>query len=255
MHTRKIASLLLAWGSVTGCAAAVGAAVAAREIRQGFAGVQQLVASSRSLLGQEAGIPEALETPLAGTYRGVQVLGRDTVSFYVRTVARPTAPILDADGQATGYALAGLASTSLDSLEARIGRGNGGGDGSAIFFVEGIRPPDGGARTLYAAAFLGGVPAAESAVADSMRARLLARGADLRAPAPEALSGRGLPHDLFDEVADGVFTLTSDGGAVYEQEVELEGEGELELRFERISATTLPQPEWLPADRLAPGAN
>lgn len=138
MRVRYLCPLLLACVVFSGCAAAMGAAVAAREIRQGFSGVQQLVASSRSLLGGEAALPATLETPLAGTYRATQVLDSDTVVFYVRTVARPTAPILDAEGKPTGYALAGLAAASLDSLESRIGRG--GAEGSAVFFVEGTPP-------------------------------------------------------------------------------------------------------------------
>ena len=255
MRARFLLMLLSTAGAGTGCAAAVGAAVAARELQQGFAGVQQLVASSRSLLGQEAGLPAALETPLAGTYRGWQVLDADTVTFYVRTVARPSAPIMDGEGRATGYALAGLAAASLDSLEVRVGRAGGGGEGSAVFFVEGTAAPEAGARTLYAAAFLGSLPAGESPRADSLSAALRTMGVELRAPAPEALSGRALPHELFDEVADGVFTLSGSGEAVYEQEVELEADRELELRFERISATTLPEPDWLPANRVAPAVN
>src|SRR5690606_37175857 len=171
MRVRYLCPLLLACVVFSGCAAAMGAAVAAREIRQGFSGVQQLVASSRSLLGGEAALPATLETPLAGTYRATQVLDSDTVVFYVRTVARPTAPILDAEGKPTGYALAGLAAASLDSLESRIGRG--GAEGSAVFFVEGTAPPAAGGRTLYAAAFLGRLPEGDSPRADSLNARLV----------------------------------------------------------------------------------
>lgn len=252
---RNIPLLFLVLASSSGCAAAVGAAVAAQEIRQGFSGVQQLVASSRTLLGAEADLPASLETQLAGTYRGWQTLGSDTAVFYVRTVARPTAAIVNDDGEPTGYALAGIAAASLDSLEARVGRAGAadtGAGGSAVFFVEGTQPAGGSARTLYAAAFLGQLPRGESPDADSLAATLRERGIDLQAPSAEVLTGRALSHELFDDVADGVFTLTGSGEAVYEQEVDTEGDGELELRFERISATTLPEPDWLPADRIAP---
>jgi hypothetical protein len=252
---RSYPVLLSILSASTGCAAAVGAAVAAKEIRQGFAGVQQLVASSRSLLGAEQELPEDLESPLAGTYRGYQVLGTDTVVFYLRTVAAPTAPIIDDDGDVMGYALPGIAAASLDSLEARVGRGGGdGAGGSAIFFVEGTQAPAANARTLYPAAFLGRVASGESARADSVAAELQALGIEMQAPPPEALAGRGIPHDLFDDVADGVFTLTASGEAVYEQDLTIDDGRELELRFERLSATTLPEPDWLPADRVAPAA-
>lgn len=239
-----------------GCAAAVGAAMAAQELRQGFAGVQQLVANSRSLPGPEERLPPALEAPIAGTYRGQQVFGADTLVLYVRTTARPAAPIVDGEGNLMGYALAGIAATNLDTLEARVrgGASTGRGDssGTAIFFVEGTQAPDAKARTLYPAAFLGRVAAGESARADSLDADLRALGIDLRAPDLGALSGRGLPYELFDSVADGVFTLNPAGEAIYEQDYDTADGRELRLRFDRISATTLPEPDWLQADRIAP---
>src|SRR5690606_2663125 len=143
---RNAAEAALAIGmvvAVTGCAAAVGAAVAAGGLRQGLAGVQQRVANSRSL-GAEAGtLPASLTSPLGGTYGAHQVLGSDTLVYYVRTASRPAAPIMDENGRVTGYVLAGIAATTLDTLEARLRDRAGDADrpdGNAIFFIEGTQP-------------------------------------------------------------------------------------------------------------------
>ena len=44
--------------------------------------------------------------------------------------------------------------------------------------------------------------------------------------------------------------VTPTGAAEYEQDVTTPDGRALELRFERISETTLPEPDWLPADRI-----
>lgn len=229
-----------------GCAAAVGAVMAAQEIRRGVAGVQQLISGSRSLGSTEIELTPSLDAPLAGTYRGYQALGNDTVHFYVRTAARPAAPIIDEDGQVTGYALPGLAAVTLDTLEARVrswtARGNGEVAGRAIFFVEGTQAPEPSARSLYPAAFLGRVAPGESAAADHQATQLGELNLDMEAPSFSELAGRGIPHELFGTVAEGVFTVRPDGSAIYRQEYEAERGRTLILHFERISGTTLPEP-------------
>ena len=230
----------------TGCAAAVSAALAAGDIRKGIAGLQQLVGGTRSLQGLQLEVPDDLASPLAGTYRGFQALGADTVHFYVRTAERAAAPIVDEAGNITGYALAGLVATTLDTLEARVGaplavaRRNARRGGRSVFFVEGTQVPTPGARALFPAAFLGRVSPGESAAADRQDAELRRLDLDMGAPNYDDLAGRGIPHELFGSVADGVFTLRPDGGAVYHQEYEMENGQILTLHFERISRTTLP---------------
>lgn len=230
-----------------GCAAAVGAAVAAQNLQKGLAGVQQLVASSRSLMGQEAEITDSLEeSPLAGTYQATQVLDGDTLHYYVRTMRRPAAPIVDSAGGATGYVLAGLAAVSLDTLERRIGELGAVAeadevDGRAAFFVEGTQPPDPNARTLLPAAYLGEVDADGSPIAERQDEALEEMGIELEAPSIDELAGQAIPHELFRSVAEGVFTLTPAGDAAYEQEYRSDDGRTLMLRLERISTTTLPE--------------
>lgn len=245
---RRGGTALLTLGAIaasSGCAAAVGAAMAAQELRRGFAGVQQLVGNARSLRDAEIELPRDLTSPLAGTYRAHQLLGEDTLVYYVRTVERPTAPIIDEAGLMRGYVLAGLAASSLESLEARVGQrglADEEDEGRALFFVEGTQPPDPSARTLYPAAFLGRVASGESAEADRQREELEELEIEMQAPEVDELEGRGIPYELFDSVAEGLFTLTPTGDAVYEQEYQAEDGRTLELRFERISGTTLPEP-------------
>ncbi len=230
--------------TLSGCATAVGAAMAAQEIRQGLVGIQQLVTGSRSTEAAEIELPTTLVAPVAGTYRGYQVLGADTVRFYLRTAQNPTAPIVDAEGEITGYALAGLVATSLDSLESRVQawtRGRPGEEGgSALFFVEGTQQPDPNARSLFPAAFLGRLASGESPEADEQHEALLEMEVDLSAPGVNDLTGRGIVQQLFSSVAEGIFTLHPGGNAVYRQESEMEGGDSLILHFERISTTTLP---------------
>ncbi|HEX6927585.1 MAG TPA: hypothetical protein VF167_19325 [Longimicrobiaceae bacterium] len=238
-----LAVVVLACGGMSGCAAALGAAAAAQNLQRGLAGVQQLVASSRSLIGDEAAIAAELpESPLAGTYTATQVLDDDTVRYYVRTASRPAAPIVDSAGVATGYALTGLVAASLDSLEHLVGRMEAAEpvEGRAVFFVEGTQPPDPNARTLLPAAYLGEVESPDTAVAERQEEELEEMGVDLEAPPPEALAGQGISHELFRSVAEGVFTLTPTGEAVFEQQYRAEDGRTLTLRLERISPTTLP---------------
>jgi hypothetical protein len=233
---------LLVVGS--GCAAAAGAALAANEIRQGIAGVQQLVAGARSLQEEEVGVARELRSPLAGTYRGFQALGDDTVDYYVRTAERPAAPILDEAGGVTGYVLPGIAAVTLDTLESRVGaRDRLDSDdlqGRVMFFVEGTQAPDLNARTLYPAAFLGRPVSRESTELDRQDSELRRRDIDLEAPEFDDLSGQGIRHELFGSVAEGIFTLRPGGDAEYHQELEVDEARTLTLHFERISATTLP---------------
>jgi hypothetical protein len=240
-----IVVLLAALTVSTGCVAAVGAAMAAQEIRQGLAGVQQLVAGARSLRTTELEIPQTLDAPLAGTYRGYQALGDDTVRYFVRTVSRPAAPILDDAGNVTGYVLPGIAAASLETLEAGVGawtrRESGEGAGRAIFFVEGTQAPEPNVRSLYPAAFLGRLARGESEAADRQAAELRRLELDMEAPDFSRLSGQGIPHELFGSVAEGIFTVRPDGAAVYHQEYETEDGRTVILHFERISETTLPE--------------
>lgn len=218
--------------------------LAATEIRRGIAGLQQLVGFTQSLPMAELELPEELESPLIGTYRASQVLGDDTVRYYVRTAARPISPIIDEAGNVTGYVLPALAASTLDTLEARVGapatRTNSRRGGQAMFFIEGTQAPTRGARSLYPAAFLGRLQRGESAAADRQDAELRALDIDMEAPNFGTLAGRGIPHELFGSVADGVFSLTPSGAAVYHQEYELEDGRTLTLHYERISRTTLP---------------
>ncbi|MEX2582593.1 MAG: hypothetical protein WD766_04945 [Gemmatimonadota bacterium] len=227
-----------------GCAAAVGAAMAAGDIRQGIAGLQQLVSGVRAVPEAQLTLTNELSSPLAGTYRGFQALGDDTVRFHVRTTEQPTATIVDARGNVTGYMLPGIAAVTLDSLEARVHLWTSGEaeevPGRAMFFVEGTQPAEPNARTLYPAAFLGRVAAGESAEADRQLEELEAQDLDMSAPEFRDLSGQGIPHELFDTVAEAVFTLGQDGSANYHQEYRLDDGRVLVLHFERISPTTLP---------------
>lgn len=230
--------------TLAGCGAAIGAAMAAGDIRQGIAGLQQLVAGSRADAPVAAEVPPDLTAPVAGTYRGYQALGEDTVRFYLRTTSAPAAPIVDSAGGVTGYALAGLAAVTLDTLEVRGSGWAAGVDepaGRVVFFVEGTQPPEPAARTLYPAAFLGRVDTEESPVAAAQHDTLRALQLDMTAPPLEELEGVGIADRLFRSVAEGLFTVQPDGGAVYRQESELEDGRELVLHFERMSATTLPE--------------
>lgn len=237
-----LALLVILSSGFTGCAAALTAAGAAGEIRSGFAGLQQLVRSTEPL-PPDAVAPALTEaaSPLAGTYRGHQVLGRDTVHYYIRTASRPSAQIVDSIGNVTGYALTGITATSLDSLEARVGSAaaNRTSGGRAMLFIEGTQAPTPGARALYPAAILGQLRRGESPAADRQATELRRLEIDLEAPNVE-LSGRGIPHELFGSVAEGVFTVRPDGTATYEQEHTLSDGRVLELSFQRISPTTLP---------------
>lgn len=238
-----VAVVVMMCVAAAGCAAAVGAAVAAQNLQKGLAGVQQLVASSRSLVGQEVEITAALEeSPLAGTYQATQILDGDTLRYYVRTTRLPAAPIVDSAGGATGYVLAGLAALSLDTLERRIGKLEGVDevDGRAVFFVEGTQAPDPNARTLLPAAYLGEVDA-DAPIVERQEEALEEMGIDLEAPSIDELAGQAIPHELFRSVAEGVFTLTPAGDAAYEQEYRSDDGRTLVLRLERISATTLPE--------------
>lgn len=228
---------------VGGCGAAIGAAMAAGEIRQGIAGLQQLVAGARSDSVVAPEVMEALDAPVAGTYRGFQALGGDTVRFYLRTGAAPSAPIVDSAGEVTGYALAGLAAVTLDTLEVRGAAGVGREEdaGRIVFFVEGTQPPEPAARTLYPAAFLGRVAEAESPAASAQHDTLSALQLDMTAPPLRELEGVGIAERRFRSVAEGLFTVQPDGRAVYRQESKLEDGRELVLHFERMSATTLPE--------------
>jgi hypothetical protein len=229
---------------LSACAAAVGAALAAGDIRKGVAGVQELVASSRSLGDTAATISKQIESPLSGTYRAFQALDEDTIHYYVRTAERPTTPILHETGNVTGYVLPGLAATSLDTLEVRVRDWTSGQSdqpaGHAMFFVEGTQPPDPNARTLYPAAFLGRVAEGESEAADRQHAELLSLNLEMAAPGVDELEGKGIPHEVFSSVAEGIFTLTPDGEAMYHQEYTTADGRTLILHLERISATTLP---------------
>ena len=190
-----------------------------------------------------------------GTYRGWQIMGKDTVVFYVRTVSAPSAPLVEDDGDVSGYALQGVASASLDSLEVWVGRGmptDSAGGGNALFVIEGTQPPETSARTLYPAAFLGRLAAGESPAADSLYAVLETMQVDLEAPDLGELSGRGIPHELFRGVAEGVMAVDAAGSASYHQENRLPDDRVMVLQFERISGTTLPEPAWLPAELLGP---
>jgi hypothetical protein len=248
MRTRRtppLVLLLLGTLALSGCAAAIGAAVAAGEIRRGIGGLQQLVAFTRPLPpAAELVLPPDLGAPLAGTYRGYQAIGGDTLHFYVRTARESIAPILDESGTVTGYALPGLAAVSLDTLETRVSEwrsaGGSSAGGRAIFFVEGTQAPNIAGRTLYPAAFLGRVSVRESEAAARHDALLREMELPMDAPAFGELIGQGIPHELFGSVAEGVFTVRADGGAVYRQEYGLEEGGVLVLHFERISRTTLP---------------
>lgn len=238
-----LALLVILSSASTGCAAALTAASAAGEIRSGFAGLQQLVRSTEPLPVDTAApaSAETLPSPLAGTYRGHQVLGRDTVRYYIRTASRPSAQIVDSIGNVTGYALSGITATSLDSLESRIGnlaasRTQG---GRAMLFIEGTQAPTPGARALYPAAILGQLRRGESPAADRQADELRRLEIDMEAPNVD-LTGRGIPHELFGSVAEGIFTVRPDGTATYEQEHTLADGRVLELSFERISPTTLP---------------
>jgi hypothetical protein len=228
----------------SGCMAAVGAAMAVGEIRQGIAGVQQLVAGSRSLLSTEVALTRELSTPLAGTYRGFQVLGTDTAHYFIRTQASPVAPILDQAGNINGYVLAGIAAANLETLERRVGtwaeRRDAAPGGRAMFFVEGTQAPDPNARNLYPAAFLGRLARGESPQLDRQAEALRELEIEIEAPTFRHLEGQGIPHELFGTVAEGLFTLRPDGAAVFRQEYEVEDGTTLILHFERISSTTLP---------------
>jgi hypothetical protein len=235
--------LLVTMALTSGCAAAIGAAMAAGEIRQGLAGVQQLVTGARSLRGGELALVGELTSPLAGTYRGYQVLGSDTVRFFVRTEETPTAPILDRAGNITGYVLVGIAAASLDTLESRVEAWTAGEAeprGRAMFFVEGTQVPEPNARTLYPAAFLGRLAPGESFGADRQDAELRRLNVEMEAPDLNALQGQGIPHELFSSVAEGVFTVRPNAEAVYQQEARLEDGRTLMLYFERMSRTVLP---------------
>jgi hypothetical protein len=228
----------------SGCAAAVTTALAAADIRKGIAGLQQLVGSTQTFPQLQFEVPEELASPLAGTYRGFQVVGHDTVQLYFRTTDRPAAPIVDEAGNVTGYALGGVIATSLDSLEARVAapvmNGSNRKGGQAIFFVEGTQTPTPGARALFPAAFLGRVAEGESAAADRQDAELRRFDLVMEAPPVGELAGRGIPHDLFGAVAEGLFTLQPGGQAVYHQDYQMESGTTITLHFERISRTTLP---------------
>lgn len=242
---RSVAMVATLVGAVaaTGCGAAIGAAMAAGDIRQGIAGLQQLVAGSRAATPVPAEVPADLTAPVAGTYRGYQALGDDTMRFYLRTTSAPTAPIVDSAGGVTGYALAGLAALTLDSLEVRGTGWTVGEDeraGRVVFFVEGTQPAEPAARTLYPAAFLGRVATEESPAAAAQYDTLSALELDMTAPPLDELEGLGIADRLFRSVAEGLFTVEPDGGAVYRQESRLEDGRMLALRFERMSATTLP---------------
>ncbi|MQA92198.1 MAG: hypothetical protein GEU90_18560 [Gemmatimonas sp.] len=229
--------------TLTGCAAAVGAAAAAGQIGQGITGVRQLFFSTQELTDDVA-IPLVPEASMAGTYRGFQALGEDTVTYYVRTARQPIAPIVDAGGTVTGYALHGVAAVTLEALEARVSElsdlAGDGPAGRAIFFVEGTQPPNLTGRTLYPAAYLGRVAPGESEVADRQREELDELELEMDVPDFIELEGQGIPQELFGSVAEGILTLRADGSAIYDQEAELEDGRTLVLNFERISQTTLP---------------
>lgn len=229
---------------MSGCASAVSAVLSADDLRQGFAGLQQLVGLAKSLPESEVDLPDDLSTPLAGTYRGTQVLGEDTIRFYIRTAANPTAPIVDAEGNVTGYVLAGIMAASLDSIEARADQAGARlsprRGGRAMFFVEGTQPPTPGARALYPGAFLGQLARGESAPADRQAAELQTLQIDTQAPSFADVAGRGIPHELFGSVAEGMFSVRPNGVTSYEQDYQLEDGRALSLRFDRMSRTTLP---------------
>jgi hypothetical protein len=240
----RLALLAVLLLGASGCAAAIGAALAAGDIRRGVAGAQDLIAGARSL-GEDAAVMDfALSSPLVGTYRGFQALGPDTVRFFARTMEEPSNPIVDEGGRVTGYVLAALSATSLDTLESRVREWSAADgtevEGRALFFVEGTTAPDPNARTLYPAAFLGRVAAGESREADRLYAELAGLDIEMEAPRFRALAGQGIPHELFGSVAEGIFTLRPDGQAVFHQEYETEDGRTLTLHFERISGTTLP---------------
>jgi hypothetical protein len=231
---------------VPGCAAAMGAVAAAGEIRQGIAGVSQLVASARSGGQEQVEVVNDLTSPIAGTYRAQQVLGDDTVQFYLRTADRAAAPIIDEAGGITGYVLPGIVAASLDTLESRVQTwavGDEGGAGKAMLFIEGTQQPNPNGRTLYPAAFLGRVARGESAAADRQYAELARLDVEMEAPESNRLTGRVISAELFGTVAEGIFTLRPgpNAGAEYQQEEELEDGRTLILRFERMSGTTLPR--------------
>jgi hypothetical protein len=229
----------------SGCMAAVGVAMAAGEIRQGIAGVQQLVAGSRSLISTEVALTRELSSPLAGTYRGFQVLGADTAHYFIRTQVNPVAPILDQNGNINGYVLAGIAAPTLEALERRVGtwsdRRDAAPGGRAMFFVEGTQTPDPNARNLYPAAFLGTLAPGESPQMDRQAAALRELDIEITAPTFREMEGQGIPHELFGTVAEGLFTLRPGGAAVFHQEYEVREGNTLVLHFERISSTTLPE--------------
>lgn len=237
-------TLIIAAMALTGCSAALGAAMAAGEIRQGLAGAQELVGSSRLLGGSDSAAALDLESPMVGTYRGFQALDGDTVRYYVRTLDRPHTPIVDVNGVVTGYVLAGIAAASLDSLEARVRLVGEGGEiqseGRAMFFIEGTQMPEANVRALYPAAFLGRTAPGESEALDRQAEELEALEVNLDAPAFDELEGQGISHELFGSVAEGIFTVRPGGEAIFHQEYEMEDGRELTLRFERISRTTLP---------------
>src|SRR5690606_7662736 len=118
----------------------------------------------------------------------------DTIHFYVRTTTHPAAPIVDAAGNVTGYALPGVVATALDTLEARVEALASGGEegrgGRSIFFVEGTQTPTPGARALFPAAFLGRVAAGESPRADRQDAELRRLRLDMNAPNLDDLAGQ-----------------------------------------------------------------
>jgi hypothetical protein len=234
---------LMAVVTLSGCAAAIGAAVAVGEIRQGIAGVQQLLAGSRSLRAAEVETVRALPTPFAGTYRGFQALGRDTVQYFIRTTREPAAPLVDANGNIMGYALPGVAAVTLDTLEARVRQWTEAGqvpNGRALFIVEGTQEPEPNARSLYPAAFIGRVGRGESPTADRHDAELRRLEVSMDAPGVRDLEGRGLPHELFAPVAEGIFTVRPGGEVAFRQEYRTEDGRMLVMSFERISTTTLP---------------
>jgi hypothetical protein len=243
-RTRALGATLIAVLALTsGCAAAVGAALAAGDIRQGLAGVQQLVGSARSLRSAEVAAVRNLTSPLGGTYRGYQALGTDTVRFFVRTAENPTAAIVDQSGNITGYVLPGIAAMTLETLEGRVRQwtaGEASPGGRAMFFVEGTQRPDPNVRTLLPAAFLGRVAPGESQQADRQDAALRRLEIEMEAPDLRTMEGQGIPHELFSSVAEGIFTLRPDADAVFRQEHRVPDGRMLTLHFERISTTVLP---------------
>ncbi len=244
IHGLRLALVIMVIAFVSGCAAAIGAASAAGEIRRGIAGLQQLVDQPDDSAEVQVRLPATVDAPIAGTYRGFQALGRDTLWYYLRTAPRPIAVIADSAGTVTGYALHGIAAVALDTLERRVAELTrlDGEDpqGRMVFFVEGTHPPSMTGRSLYPAAFLGRPTASESAVARRQEAALRATGLTMEAPEFDTLRGQAIPHEQFGSVAEGIFTLRADDAAVYEQEHQLEDGETFILRFERISRTTLP---------------